>query len=308
MSSRQKLIVIVGPTASGKSELAVRLAKKFNGEIISADSRQIYRGLDIGTGKISKKEMRGVPHHLLNVAEPKQQLTVVGFRRLAGQVVRGITSRGKIPIIVGGTGFWIDALIYNINLPTVPPNSRLRKKLVKKRPAELLKILQKLDPRRAKTIEQKNPRRLIRAIEVAKIMGEVPRLVKHSPYNVFWLGLRPSKTVLRRKIEARAATMIQKGLIKETKKLLRQGMSKKRIQELGFEYRGALSALEQKLPRSELLYYLVRYTLKYARRQMVWFRRNSKIHWIRSPSQLNGTNIKKTLFCFLASRSHPSKS
>src|SRR3989344_4057410 len=163
-----KIVVVVGPNASGKSEFAVRLAKKINGEIISADSRQVYKGLDIGSGKITKKEMGGVPHHCLSVANPKKIFTALNFKKCAQKAIAAIYHSGKTPIIVGGTGFYIDAALGRIKLGGVPPNLKLRKKLANKSPAELLKMLKKLDPARAKTIEQKNPRRLIRAIEILK--------------------------------------------------------------------------------------------------------------------------------------------
>ncbi|MEK7541902.1 MAG: tRNA (adenosine(37)-N6)-dimethylallyltransferase MiaA, partial [Patescibacteria group bacterium] len=163
----QKIIVIVGPTASGKSALAVALAKKFDGEVIPADSRQVYRGLEIGSGAITKKEMRGIRHHLLGISSPRRAFTAAQFVAAALRAIADIARRGKISIIAGGTAFWIDALVHGLSLPEVKPNARLRRALAKKSAAQLLAILQKYDPRRAAEIEQKNPRRLIRAIEIA---------------------------------------------------------------------------------------------------------------------------------------------
>ena len=172
----QKLIVILGPTASGKSDMAVKLAKRFNGEVVSADSRQVYKGLDIGTGKITKKEMQGVKHHLLDVANPKKQFTASDFVDLTSGLIRQIVNRRKVPIICGGTGFYIDALLGDKQIPEVPPNLKLRKELEKKSVEKLFEILKKLDPERAKNIDAKNPRRLIRAIEICKVLGRVPKL------------------------------------------------------------------------------------------------------------------------------------
>ena len=172
-----KVLAIVGPTASGKSALAVRLARRFGGEIISADSRQVYRGLDIGTGKITKREMYGIPHHLLDVADPRQQYSAGVYAKAAQKIVRYIVQKNKLPIIVGGTGFYIDAALGTIVLPEVPPNQKLRKELTKKTSGQLFTMLQKLDPSRAKAIDRQNPVRLIRAIEIAKVLGHVP---KHS--------------------------------------------------------------------------------------------------------------------------------
>ena len=167
---RPKIIVVLGQTASGKSEFAVKLAKKFNppvgGEIISADSRQVYKGLDIGSGKIIKKEMKGVPHHLLDITSPKRTFTVYQYQKLAKKALKDIIKRGKIPIICGGTGLYIDSIIYGIKFPEVPPNPKLRKKLEKRTTEELFKQLQKLDPRRAQNIDKYNRRRLIRALEI----------------------------------------------------------------------------------------------------------------------------------------------
>ncbi|PJA84414.1 MAG: tRNA (adenosine(37)-N6)-dimethylallyltransferase MiaA, partial [Candidatus Nealsonbacteria bacterium CG_4_9_14_3_um_filter_37_13] len=149
----KKLIVILGPTASGKSELAVRLAKKFNGKIVSADSRQVYRRMDIGTGKVTKKEMKGIPHYLLDVASPKKRFTVIQYRKLALKAINKILKNVHVPILCGGTGFYIQAVVDGIIIPEVPPDWRLRKELEKKSTEELYQILKKLDPRRAKTIE-----------------------------------------------------------------------------------------------------------------------------------------------------------
>ena len=167
--SMEKIVVIVGPTASGKSDLGVMLAKKIQGEIISADSRQVYKGLNIGSGKITKKEMRGVSHYGLDIANPKKIFTAEDFKKHATQSLNKIICRGKIPIIVGGTGFYIDVLLGLRNTANVPPNPQLRKRIENKSANELFMMLKKLDPERAKTIDQHNPRRLVRAIEIAKI-------------------------------------------------------------------------------------------------------------------------------------------
>lgn len=290
----QKLIVIVGPTASGKSALAVSLARKFGGEIISADSRQIYRGLDIGTGKITQKEMVGVPHHLLGIVSPRRVFTAAHFVRDARRAIEEIARRGRVPIIAGGTAFWIDTLVYDLSLPEVKPNARLRRALEKKSAAELLTILEKLDPRRAAEIEQKNPRRLIRAIEIARALGAVPQLKRKSPYHTLWIGANPDPDALTRRIRIRAKTMIKHGLVAETKKLIRQRASEKRIREFGFEYAAALDAVLGRISRAELERHLIRDTEKYARRQMRWWKRNADIHWIGSPKQTRTLPLVKT--------------
>lgn len=284
-----RVIVILGPTASGKSALAVSLAKKFNGEVISADSRQIYRGLEIGSGAITKKEMRGIPHHLLAVASPIRAFTTAQFVRRARRAITEIAARKHIPIITGGTAFWIDALVHDLSLPAVKPDFALRRRLGKKSPARLLVMLKKLDPRRAAEIEQKNPRRLIRAIEIARTLGHVPRLKRRSAYNALWIGLKPSDTrsqkIWKHAMEQRVRAIIRAGLIQETKILLRRGVSKKRIREFGFEYAAALDVISRATPRSELEPRIIRDTARYRRRQMRWWRRNHDIHWISAPTK-----------------------
>src|ERR1035437_2741649 len=159
---KEKVIVILGQTATGKSNLAVKIAKKVNGEIISADSRQVYKGLDIGTGKITQKEMKGIPHHLLDVANPKKQFSIALYKKLAEAKIEEIIASGKTPIICGGTGFYIDAITKGVIFPEVPPNFKLRKNLLRNDATALFRKLQKLDPERAKNIDSKNKVRLIR--------------------------------------------------------------------------------------------------------------------------------------------------
>lgn len=292
------LIIIVGPTASGKSELAVRLAKRFNGEIISADSRQIYRALDVGTAKVAGEWRngafiyKGMPHRLIDIIPPKKIFTVAEYQELAEKAIREILSRGRIPILAGGTGFWIDSVAYGRKYPAVPPNAGLRKRLGEMSAPKLLRMLEKLDPERAKTIEQKNPRRLIRAVEIARAIGRVPKPRKLIRYRTLWIGLNPPRSVLEKRIKARARAMISSGLIREIKKLIRLGISKKRLGEFGFEYRGGLAYMEKRITREEFLDDLSRNTRAYARRQMTWFKRNSEIRWIDSLAEA-GRLVKK---------------
>ena len=168
----KKLIVIVGPTASGKSGLAVELARIYGGEIISADSRQVYRGMDIGSGKVTKEETRGIKHHLLDVASPKRTFSAAQYQKLALKAVKQVQEKNKIPILCGGTGFYIKAVTEQTNLPTVAPDWKLRNELAKKSTDELFAILTKKDPRTAKRIERSNPRRLIRALEIVMKTGK----------------------------------------------------------------------------------------------------------------------------------------
>ncbi len=281
---KQKLIVIIGPTASGKTSLSIKLAKKYNGEVISADSRQVYKHLNIGTEKVTKSEMQGVPHYCIDIASPKRTFSVEQWRRHAEKAIQKISKKGKLPIIAGGTAFYIDSLVYGSLFPTVKPNSKLRKKLEKKTPEELLTILKKLDPKRARTIEQKNPRRLIRSIEIATELGSVPTLKKQKEkYDVVWIGINPGLEELMKKITKRLNTTFGKGLVAETKKVREEiGLSWKRINELGLEYRVVGKYLRKEINKEEMLEEIIRELRKYAKRQMTWMKRNKKIKWYKN--------------------------
>ena len=281
MKSKIKIIAIVGPTAVGKSAYAVKLAKKINGEIISADSRQVYRGLDIGSGKITRKEMRGVPHHLLDVASLKKIYNVSNFVSDSKSAIAEIVSRGRTPIVVGGTGFYIDALLSGQVLPEVPPNKVLHKKLEKKTKEQLFVILKKLDSRRAKDIDRDNPVRLIRAIEIATALGKVPKLKNANTYDVQWIGLTADREILRKRIEKRLKARLKQGMLREVKKLRKDGVSWKRLVNLGLEYRYAALHLQGKLSRPEFERILADKIYQYAMRQITWFKRNKNIKWMR---------------------------
>ena len=283
--AKEKILVIVGPTASGKSDLGVKLAKKFGGGIISADSRQVYKGLDVGTGKITKKEMGGIPHHLLDIANPKKRFSVSDFLTLTNQAIAKIVESDKLPVVVGGTGFYIDALTGTVTFPEVPPNPALRKKLEKKSVVELFKLLGKKDPERAKTIDRYNKVRLIRALEIINTLGHVPMYKIGQPgrvanlrYEFIYIGLKPDKKESERRIYERLLKRLP-GMIREAKKLWSKGLSYKRMNELGLEYRYLALFLQNKLNKEQLINKLNIAIRQYAKRQMTWFKRNKKIKW-----------------------------
>lgn len=278
-SQKPKVLVVLGPTATGKSALAVTLAKKFNGEIISADSRQVYAGLNIGTGKITKKEMSGVPHHLLDIANPKRKFDVAQYKKLAEKSLRSIIVKNKLPIVVGGTGFYIDTLISGAIYPEVPPNPELRKKLEKKSAEFLFKELQKKDSRRAKEIDPKNKVRLIRALEIVSFLGKTPSISYTSLYNPLFIGLKLEDTELKEKIHIRLLARMKQGMVVEAKKIHKQRLSWKRMEELGLEYRYLALYLQNKISKAEMIFELEKAIWQYARRQMTWFKRNKKIAW-----------------------------
>ena len=294
---KNKIIVILGQTATGKSDFAVQIAREMSGlnhskgmvdrtsqrevlgEIISADSRQVYKEMDLGTGKITKKEMRGIPHHLLDVVSPKKVFSVSDFKKLAEKKIREIVSRGHIPIICGGTGFYIDTLLGN-SLPDVPPNKELRKKLETKKITELLSLLKKLDPARAETIDAKNPVRLIRAIEIATALGSVPPTIQNTKYNILKIGLTLPDDILKEKIHTRLLARIKKGMLREIKKLRESGLSWKRMYDLGLEYRYGALYLQGKITKDEMIKKLNTEIWHYAKRQKTWFKRDKDILWI----------------------------
>ncbi len=273
MKVKPNIIVIAGPTASGKSVLAVKLSKKRNGEIVSADSRQVYRGLDIGTAKITKKEMCGILHHCIGIAEAKKAFSVEQFQKAATKAIEVILKKGKTPIIVGGTGFYIDAIIYDSAFPAVPPNPKLRLTLRHVMSKLLFAKLKKLDPVRAKNIDAKNPRRLIRAIEIARALGKVPKIKRTPRYAVEYIYLDPPAEKLRKNIARRTEKMLKRGLLAEVRKLIRQKLPRKRIVELGFEYKYPLLYLEGKISREEMVKEINTKTWHYAKRQRTWFKK-----------------------------------
>jgi tRNA dimethylallyltransferase len=279
---RKKLIAILGPTASGKTELAIKLAKKFNGEIVSADSRQVYKGMDIGTAKPTKKEMKGIPHHLLNVASPKRKFTIAQYRKLALKAIEKIQKKGKIPFLVGGTWFYIRAIVDGLVIPEVPPDWKLRRKLEKKSPKELYKILKKLDPKRAKTIEKENPRRLIRAIEICKKIGKVPPLKFNPlPYPVLMIGIKRKKKELKERIRKRFFEWLKKGLILEVIRLRKMGVSFKRIEEFGMHYREIAKYLKGEISEKEMIENSIREIQNYAKKQLNWFKKDKRVKWVK---------------------------
>ncbi len=288
MSQKQnKIVVIVGTNASGKSGLAVALAKKYNGEVVSADSRQVYRGLDIATGKVTKREMSGIPHHLIDVANPRCVFSANDFAALGRKALADIFSRGKVAIIAGGTGFYIDALLGRIALAGAAPDTALRAQLAKKSVRELFTQLQKLDPPRARDIKNKNEHtnthRLIRAIEIA-ISPRQGKKFGHSvaklDAEVLWLGICVPDDELKARIHERTLYRIKRGMVAEAKRLHARGLSWKRMEELGLEYKHLADYLRNNITKDELIAHIDRDDWRYAKRQRTWFKRNKEIVWL----------------------------
>jgi tRNA dimethylallyltransferase len=290
-----KLVVILGPTASGKTDLSIKLAKKFSGEVVSADSRQVYKGMDIGSGKITKKEMQRIPHYLLDVANPKTRFSVAQYQKLALSAIKKIHNKNKVPFLVGGTGFYIQSIVDGIIIPEIKPYWNLRKELEKMTTEQMFKKLKKLDPKRAGSIDKHNPRRLVRALEIVLATGKpVPLLFPGSPasgkFNVLQIGITKSKDELKNLIQKRLAKRLKNNLmINEVKKLRKSGVSFKRLEEFGLEYRYVAQYLQNKITYQEMRDKIQIESEHYAKRQMTWFKRespsgepNKKIHWVKN--------------------------
>ena len=293
MNLKPKIIVVLGPTATGKSDIAVQIAEKLsaqggsalggNGaEIISADSRQVYKGMDLGSGKITKKEMLGIPHHLLDVVNPKTFFSVVKYKELTEKAIEKIISKGKTPIICGGTGFYIDSIVKNIELPKVELNKKLRQKLEKLSAEKLFEMLEKLSPSRSKNIDKFNKVRLIRAIEIAKTLGEIPKLIeKQNKFDFIFIGLDTNDAILKERIAIRLIKRIELGMIKEIERLHKQSVSWKRLESFGLEYRQTAFFLQKKITKNEMINNLNNEIWHFVKRQRTWFKRNKQIKWFK---------------------------
>lgn len=271
MSSKLSIIAVIGPTASGKSARAVALAKERNGEVISVDSRQVYRTLDIGTEKTSEEEMDGIPHHLIDIREPEESYSAGDFVRDASALIADMHSRGVMPILAGGTHFYFDALIYG--LPEGDANPELRKQLELLSVEELFSQLKEKDPRRAARIDPQNKRRLVRALELIATHGHVPEREKKEPaYDVEWVIIDPPKEELRPRIDARLAQTLERGLVEEVRRT-RERVGDARLNELGLEYRIVGEYLRGERSEDSLQQVLSSRLWHYARHQKAWLRR-----------------------------------
>ncbi|MBI2330087.1 tRNA (adenosine(37)-N6)-dimethylallyltransferase MiaA [Candidatus Daviesbacteria bacterium] len=294
----QKLLVILGPTSTGKTDLALRLAKKFNGELVACDSRQVYTGLDIGTGKLPGQEvtvrkgkglweMDGVKVWMYDVADSKKQHTVYNYVKDANKVIDSIVKRGKLPIVVGGTGLYLKALLEGLPNLAIPIDLKLRKKLEKLSLEELQKKLQEIASKRWEEMnnsDRQNPRRLIRAIEIlqnSKVKIQKSKLqLKIQNYHTLKIGLMAPREVLYQRIDQRVVDRINQGMIDEAEKLHKNGLSLKRMRQLGLEYGGLADFLEGKIQDQQKLIKILQGKIHgYARRQITWFKKEKNVIW-----------------------------
>jgi len=290
-SKLQKIIVIIGPTASGKSDLAMRIARKIGGEIISADSRQIYRGMDIGTAKPSLDEQKTVNHHLINVVNPNQEYTIQDFKKDALRAIYRIILKGKQPILVGGTGLYISSIVNNLKIPRVKENKNLRAKLEKEIKryglAHIFSKLIKLDPEAAYIVDPKNPRRVIRALEIALETGlpfSAQRKIGKPLFDFTEIGLLKPDEELKEIIKTRIKVMMGNGLLAEVKNLVKNyGYNAKPFDAIG--YREIISYLKGEMTLEQAVDSMVKNTQRYAKRQMTWFKKDKKIQWFDNPKK-----------------------
>ncbi|MEI7728200.1 MAG: tRNA (adenosine(37)-N6)-dimethylallyltransferase MiaA [Verrucomicrobiota bacterium] len=278
----QKLVVILGTNASGKSELGIRLAAHFGSEVVSADSRQVYRGLDLGSGKITPAQAGKVKHHLIDVADVAEYYSLAQYQQAAYRSIDSLAAAGKLPFLVGGTGLYINAIVEGYELVDVPPNDLLRAELETLSPAQLVERLQKADPEAARQTDPNNPRRLIRALEIAAAGHAHSAARKHSPrYNCLQLGLTWPREILEQRIEHRLRERLANGMIEEVAGLRARGVSDLRLEKLGLEYRYVTRYLCGELASLDDLRLQLGIAIRqFAKDQLTWFKRDRRIIWL----------------------------
>lgn len=277
---KPRVLAILGPTSVGKTSCAIDLAEQFGGEVVSADSRQVYRGLDLATGKVTPAETRDIPHHLLDIADPTEVYTASDFLRDATTAIDAIHGRGKLPVIAGGTNFYVDLLRGKQQPAPVAPDPALRATLAARSTADLFAELQARDPRRAANIETENRRRLIRALEIVEHLGAVPPAKpRGSQYHIHCIGLTLPFEQLTERINRRLEERLTAGLIAEIQAVHEQGVSWSRLEELGLEMRYAAAYLQGELHYEEFVTTLATKHRQFAKRQYTWLKRDPEITW-----------------------------
>ena len=281
-----KLVIIAGPTATGKSDSAVELAKRIGGEVISADSVQVYKGLDIGSAKISTAEMQGIPHHLIDVLEPEEPFNIAVFQQMAKEAMKGIYERGNIPIICGGTGFYIQSVLYDIEFSSEDGDHGYRHELEKKTPAELDEMLKEIDPLSCESIHENNIKRVIRALEFYHETGRpisdhnAEQRARKPAYDARFFVLTDERSVLYGRIDRRVDKMIEAGLVDEVRALKERGVPRMSTSMQGLGYKEIYSYLSGECTLDEAVYTIKRDSRHFAKRQITWFKREPDAIWI----------------------------
>jgi len=290
LENKKNLLTLVGPTAVGKTSISIELAKCLNGEIISADSMQIYKYMDIGTAKVTLDEMKGVPHYLIDIVYPDEEFTVAQYKDEASKYIDDINNRGNIPILVGGTGLYLNSLVYELRFTNVKPNEELRKKYDSMADlygnSYLHKKLQNIDPISAKKINPNDRHRMIRALEIFHVTGKPMSYFNKNfrretdKYNLAMFALTMDRAKLYSRIDKRVDQMIENGLIDEVKKLLDMGYTRELVSMKAIGYKEIIPYLEGKIQLNKAIELLKRNTRRYAKRQLTWFRRDHRIRWV----------------------------
>lgn len=290
---KKKLVVLTGPTAVGKTDLSIELAKRIGGEIISADSAQVYKYMDIGSAKIRPDEMKGIPHYLIDELEPSEEFNVVVFQQKTKQYMQEIYDRGHIPILVGGTGFYIQSVLYDINFSIDDDNHQIREELEKlaseKGPEYMHEELRKIDPASADAIHANNVKRVIRALEYYKLTGQ--KISEHneeqkkneSPYDFSYFVLNDHRELLYERIDKRVDEMIAEGLVEEVKHLKKMGYDRSFVSMQALGYKEIFSFLDGEITLDEAAYIIKRDTRHFAKRQITWFKREKEVIWVNKP-------------------------
>ncbi len=307
--ARKPLIILTGPTAVGKTSLSIKLAKAVDGEIISADSMQIYKKMDIGTAKITREEMEGVPHYLVDELDPAQEFNVVVFQKMAKEAMERIYRRSKIPIVVGGTGFYIQALLYDIDFSEHDGKEIYREKLKKDQEQYgsqyLYDQLKKVDPEYAKTVHANNIKKVIRALEYYEETGQklsshnLLQRQKESPYWAAYLVLNDDRQRLYERIDQRVDEMIRQGLIEEVRGLIAEGYTKDMVSMQGLGYKEFFDYFDNKISLEEVISLIKRDTRHFAKRQLTWFRREKNVVWFDKSEYSSGEELFLAMMGYL---------
>lgn len=299
----KELLIISGPTAVGKTDISIKLAKKLNGEIISSDSMQIYKYMDIGSAKITKDEMQGIPHYLIDVVNPEESFNVAKFKELSEKVIEDIAYRGKLPMMVGGTGLYINSLIYNYEFTDADKDEEYRQYLCdlasQKGKEYVHSLLKEIDSQSYEKLYPNDLKRVVRALEVYKITGktiseykkENEKILYDIPYNIYYFVLNMDREVLYERINKRVDIMINNGLIEEVKKLKDMGYTEEMQSMKGIGYKEILYYLNGKISLEEAIYLIKKGSRNYAKRQLTWFRKDKRAIWINKDEYKNEDDI-----------------